>query len=48
MAAALEVTWRDVFVCRYVGQLALAKDFGIERIHRLERYEVNGKFVIKD
>lgn len=48
MAAAIEMTCRDAFVCGYVGQLALGKYSGIEWIHRLERYEVNGKFVIKD
>ncbi|WP_298194102.1 adenylate/guanylate cyclase domain-containing protein [Novosphingobium sp.] len=48
MAAAIEMTCRDAFVCRYVGQRALDKDFGIERIYRLERSMVNGSFVIKD
>ena len=37
MAAAIEMTCRDAFVCRYVGRLALAKDYGIERIYRLEK-----------
>ena len=34
--------------CRDVGRLALAKDFGVERIYRLERIRVNDAFVIKD
>ncbi len=37
MAAAVEMTCSDAFACRYVGRLALAKDFGVERIYRLER-----------
>jgi adenylate cyclase len=42
MAAAIEMTGSDgtggdSFACRYVGRLALAKDFGVERIYRLER-----------
>lgn len=48
MAAAVEMTCRDAFACRYVGRLALAKDFGVERIYRLERIRVNDAFVIKD
>ena len=37
MAAAVEMTCSDRYQCRYVGRLALAKDFGVERIYRLER-----------
>lgn len=37
MAAAIEMTCREDYACRYVGRLALAKDFGVERIYRLER-----------
>jgi hypothetical protein len=48
MAAAIEMTCRDSFACRYVGRLALAKDFGVERIYRLERIRVNDEFVIND
>ncbi|MFM9935791.1 MAG: tetratricopeptide repeat-containing protein [Novosphingobium sp.] len=48
MAAAVEMTCSNAFVCRYVGRLALAKDFGVERIYRLERKNVNDEFVIKN
>lgn len=48
MAAAIEMTCRDAYACRYVGRLALAKDFGVERIYRLERIRVNDAFVIKN
>lgn len=46
MAAAIEMisgemTGGNAFACRYVGRLALAKDFGVERIYRLERNRVN-------
>lgn len=37
MAAAVEMACSDDFVCRYVGRIALAKEYGIERIYRLER-----------
>jgi class 3 adenylate cyclase len=37
MAAAVEMSCGGDYVCRYVGRLALAKDFGTERIYRLER-----------
>jgi class 3 adenylate cyclase len=47
MAAAVEMTCSDAFTCRYVGRLALAKDFGVERIYRLEQKRVNDGFVIK-
>ncbi len=36
MAAAIEMTCSDAFECRYVGRLALAKDYGVERIYRLQ------------
>ena len=37
-----EVRGGDAFACRYVGRLALAKDFGVERIYRLERRRGQG------
>jgi class 3 adenylate cyclase len=46
MAAAIEMTCSDAYECRYVGRLALAKDFGVERIYRLERRKLNDVFVI--
>lgn len=46
MAAAIEMTCGDAYECRYVGRLALAKDFGVERIYRLQRKLVNDAFVI--
>jgi class 3 adenylate cyclase len=46
MAAAVEMTCSDAYECRYVGRLALAKDFGVERIYRLTRKIMNAPFVI--
>jgi len=37
MAAAVEMACPEEFACRYVGRIALAKGYGIERIYRLER-----------
>jgi len=37
MAAAIELSCADSFACRYVGRMTLPKDFGTERIYRLER-----------
>lgn len=41
MAAIMAMDCADSFVCRYVGRLALAKDYGIERVYRLERLVSN-------
>lgn len=37
MAAAIELSCGDDFVCRYVGRMTLPKNYGSERIYRLER-----------
>lgn len=38
LAAAIEMGAHGQFACRYVGRVALAKEYGIEPVYRLERH----------